>query len=69
MGTQIQAANLTADDFAGLDGCNEILNVTRPDVIQGIHTAYFNAGADMVQTNTFGAIDYVLADYQIGNRL
>ena len=54
MGTQLQAADLTLDDFNGLEGCNEILNDTRPDVIEHIHRAYFEAGADAVETNTFG---------------
>src|SRR5438309_4193015 len=57
MGTQIQAADLTADDFGGpeLEGCNEHLVVTRPEVIKGIHRAYFEAGADIVETDTFGS--------------
>ncbi|MGV7541092.1 homocysteine S-methyltransferase family protein, partial [Mycobacterium kansasii] len=52
MGTMLQAADLTLDDFLGLEGCNEILNDTRPDVLEGIHRAYFAAGADAVETNT-----------------
>ncbi|MBP1053708.1 MULTISPECIES: homocysteine S-methyltransferase family protein, partial [Rhodococcus] len=54
MGTMLQAADLTLDDFLGLEGCNEILNDTRPDVLKDIHRAYFAAGADAVETNTFG---------------
>ena len=50
----LQAADLTLDDFLGLEGCNEILNDTRPDVLKDIHRAYFAAGADAVETNTFG---------------
>ena len=69
MGTQIQAADLSLDDFDGLDGCNEILCLTRPDVIADIHRAYFNAGADIVETNTFGAISYVLDEYEISDKL
>lgn len=67
MGTMIQQANLTSEDFGGeeLDGCNEILNITRPDVIRSIHEAYFNAGADIVETNTFGATSVVLSEYDI----
>jgi 5-methyltetrahydrofolate--homocysteine methyltransferase len=70
MGTLIQAAGLTADDFGGpaLDGCNEHLNVTRPDVIRGIHAAYLDAGADVVSTNTFGCAPYVLAEYGLADR-
>ena len=55
MGTMLQAADLSLADFDGLEGCNEILNVTRPDAVAGVHEAYFEAGADAVETNTFGA--------------
>ena len=67
MGTMIQQADLTENDFGGpeLDGCNEMLVLTRPDVIQSIHEQYFEAGADLVETNTFGATSVVLADYDI----
>lgn len=70
MGTMLQQANLSADDFGGdaLDGCNEILCVTRPDVIRGIHEAYFAAGADIVETNSFGSTSIVLAEYDIAER-
>ena len=68
MGTQIQSANLTLDDFRGLEGCNELLVETRPDVIQGIHERYFAAGADVVETNSFGGQPYVLAEFDIGHR-
>jgi len=50
MGTQLQAAELTLDDFLDLEGCNEILNEKRPDVIEQIHRNYFEAGADAVET-------------------
>ncbi len=66
VGTQIQAAELSLEDFNGLDGCNEILNVTRPDVIRRIHQAYVEAGADIIETNTFGSIPWVLDEYEIG---
>ncbi|MFC5994735.1 methionine synthase [Pseudonocardia hispaniensis] len=69
MGTMLQAVELTVDDFGGLDGCNEILNDTRPDVIQHIHRAYLEAGADAVETNTFGANLPNLAEYQIAERI
>ncbi|MDN5930058.1 MAG: methionine synthase [Pseudonocardia sp.] len=69
MGTMLQAADLTLDDFAGLEGCNEILNDTRPDVVRQIHRAYFEAGADAVETNTFGANLPNLADYDISDRI
>jgi 5-methyltetrahydrofolate--homocysteine methyltransferase len=70
MGTMIQQANLTAEDFGGeaLDGCNEMLVLTRPDVIAGIHEAYLAAGADIIETNTFGATSVVLAEYDIADK-
>ncbi|MGV9670939.1 methionine synthase [Gordonia sp. NPDC003504] len=69
MGTMLQAADLTLDDFLGLEGCNEILNDTRPDVLEGIHRAYFEAGADAVETNTFGCNLSNLGDYDIADRI
>ncbi|WP_027091495.1 methionine synthase [Cohnella thermotolerans] len=67
MGTMIQQAELTAADFGGeeLEGCNEMLVLTRPDVIAGIHAAYLEAGSDIIETNTFGATSVVLAEYDI----
>lgn len=70
MGTQLQAVDLDLDaDFLGLEGCNEILNETRPDVLKQIHRAYFEAGADLVETNTFGCNLPNLADYDIADRI
>src|SRR6266516_4840695 len=69
MGTALQAADLSLDDFAGLEGCNEILNVTRPDVVGGVHDAYFAAGSDAVETNTFGANFANLGEYGISERI
>ena len=69
MGTMLQAADLTLDDFLGLEGCNEILNDTRPDVLEAIHRAYFEAGADAVETNTFGCNLSNLGDYDIADRI
>ncbi|MGH3647924.1 MAG: homocysteine S-methyltransferase family protein, partial [Micromonosporaceae bacterium] len=69
MGTMLQAANLTLDDFEGHEGCNEVLNVTRPDVVRGIHDAYFEAGSDCVETNTFGANLANLGEYDITERI
>lgn len=68
MGTMLQQADLTADDFGGeeYDGCNEILNETRPDVIESIHHDYLQAGADIIETNTFGATSIVLDEYNLG---
>ena len=70
MGTMLQAADLTAEDFGGpaLEGCNEHLNLTRPDVVRGVHRAYRDAGADCVSTNTFGCAPYVLAEYGLADR-
>src|SRR5690242_10212190 len=69
MGTALQAAELSVDDFGGLDGCNEILNVTRPDVVRAVHRGYFEAGSDAVETNTFGANLTNLGDYDIADRI
>jgi len=69
MGTMLQAADLTLEDFRGLEGCNEILNVTRPDVVRGVHEAYLLAGADAVETNTFGANLSNLGEYDIADRI
>src|SRR3989441_7746551 len=70
MGTMLQAANLGADDFGGslYEGCNEYLNLTRPDVVRGVHRAYREAGADLICTNTFGCAPYVLAEYDLAGR-
>jgi 5-methyltetrahydrofolate--homocysteine methyltransferase len=66
MGTMLQSADLNLDDFAGHEGCNEILNVTRPDVVRQVHRSYLDAGADAVETNTFGAN---LAEYGIAEKI
>ena len=65
MGTMLQAHDLKAADFGGpeLEGCNENLVFTRPEIIRGVHEAYFAAGADIVETNTFGGVRHVLAEY------
>lgn len=70
MGTMIQQQDLTAADFGGeeLEGCNEMLVLTRPDVIASIHEAYLDAGADIIETNTFGSTSIVLAEYGLENR-
>lgn len=70
MGTMLQQANLTADDFGGeqYDGCNEYLNITAPEVIERIHLDYLHAGADIIETNTFGATSIVLDEYQLAER-
>jgi 5-methyltetrahydrofolate--homocysteine methyltransferase len=69
MGTMLQAADLSLDDFQGYEGCNEVLNVSRPDVVRGVHDAYLAAGADCVETNTFGANLGNLGEYGIEHRI
>src|SRR2546423_3164221 len=69
MGTALQDAELTLDDFGGLDGCNEILNATRPDVVRAVHRSYFEAGTVAVETNTFGANLPNLSEYGIFDRI
>ena len=68
MGVMLQGSAVTLDDFDGLEGCNEILNVTRPDIVTGIHDAYLEAGADCISTNTFGANLGNLGEYDIPER-
>ena len=69
MGTAIQDRDLGPDDFGGLEyeGCNEYLTVTRPDVIEDIHRSYLEVGADIIETNTFGATPVVLAEYGLAH--
>ena len=69
MGTMIQEASPTLDDFQGHEGCNEILNVTRPELIASIHAKYLEAGSDAIETNTFGANFANLAEYSITERV
>ncbi|MFJ7068745.1 homocysteine S-methyltransferase family protein, partial [Streptomyces sp. NPDC101115] len=69
MGTMLQAADPTMDDFQDLEGCNEILNLTRPDIVASVHDAYFSVGVDCVETNTFGANLAALAEYGIEDRV
>ena len=68
MGTMLQGSDATPEDFDGYAGCHEVLNATRPDIIRDIHRAYFEAGADCVTTNTFGANLTNLGEYGIGDR-
>jgi len=69
MGTAIHARNLSLDDFQGQEGCSEVLALSRPDVVREIHAAYFESGAQVVETNTFGASRVVLAEYQMAERV
>ncbi|MDA2804886.1 methionine synthase [Nocardiopsis suaedae] len=68
MGTMLQGHDLGLDDFEGHEGCNEILNVTRPDVVRSTHAGFFDVGVDCVETNTFGANFGNLGEYDIVDR-
>lgn len=69
-GTNLQLENLTADDFGGaaLEGCNEILTVTRPDAIERLHRSFLDVGVDVIETDSFGSFGVVLAEYDIADR-
>ena len=69
MGTMLQAENPTLDDFQGHEGCNEILNISRPDIVSKVHEAYLEVGVDAIETNTFGANWANLAEYEIEDRI
>ncbi len=69
MGTMLQEHDLGLEDFEGHEGCNEILNITRPDVVRSVHDAYFAVGCDAVETNTFGSNWANLAEYDIVDRI
>ncbi|MFG3238440.1 methionine synthase [Streptomyces sp. NPDC048157] len=69
MGTMLQAQDPSLDDFQNLEGCNEILNVTRPDIVRSVHEEYFAVGVDCVETNTFGANLAALGEYDIPERV
>ena len=69
-GTNLQTVGLTADDFGGpsLEGCNELLNITRPDVIRALHRSFLDVGVDVIETNTFGAFSVPLSEYGLETR-
>ncbi|MFJ3598321.1 methionine synthase [Streptomyces sp. NPDC090126] len=69
MGTMLQAQDPTLEDFEQLEGCNEILNVTRPDIVRSVHEEYFAVGVDCVETNTFGANHSAANEYEIADRI
>ncbi|MEV0194725.1 methionine synthase [Kitasatospora purpeofusca] len=69
MGTMLQAQDPTLEDFQNLEGCNEVLNLTRPDIVRSVHDAYFAVGVDCVETNTFGANFSALGEYEIAERI
>ena len=70
MGTSLQLQNLTAKHFGGeqYNGCNEYLVFSKPSAVERIHVDYFTAGADVVESNTFGATSIVLAEYNLADR-
>ncbi|UYQ61229.1 methionine synthase [Streptomyces peucetius] len=69
MGTMLQAQDPTLEDFQNLEGCNEVLNVTRPDIVRSVHSAYLEVGVDCVETNTFGANHSAMGEYDIPERV
>ncbi|MEU9101828.1 methionine synthase [Streptomyces sp. NPDC048361] len=69
MGTMLQAQDPTLEDFQDLEGCNEVLNATRPDIVRSVHEAYFAVGVDCVETNTFGANHTAMSEYDIPERV
>ena len=69
MGTMLQAQNPSLEDFQNHEGCNEILNVTRPDIVKAVHEEYLKVGVDAIETNTFGANFANLAEYGIEDRI
>ncbi|MFF3494175.1 methionine synthase [Streptomyces sp. NPDC002795] len=69
MGTMLQAQDPTLEDFENLEGCNEILNLTRPDIVRSVHEEYYAVGVDCVETNTFGANHTAATEYDIADRI
>jgi 5-methyltetrahydrofolate--homocysteine methyltransferase len=69
MGTMLQASSATLSDFDGHEGCNEILNITRPDIVRSVHDGYLEAGVDCITTNTFGANLGNLGEYGLQDRV
>ena len=69
MGTSIQARNPSVDDFWGKEGCNELLVLSRPDIIKDIHASFFSMGCDVVETDTFGGAQVVLAEYDLQDKV
>ena len=70
MGTNLQVQNLTAEDFGGpeYEGCNEYLVVTKPEAVATVHRAFLDAGADVIETDTFGGTSIVLAEYDLADQ-
>ena len=68
MGTSTHSLDLPLTDYAGLENCPEILNVTRPDAIQSVHESFLAVGCDAIETNTFGGMVHVLAEFGLADR-
>lgn len=68
-GTMLQSLEPSLEDFDGLEGCNEVLSVTRPDLVESVHEAYLDSGVDCIKTNTFGGNHSALAEYDIEERV
>ena len=68
MGTNVQKHDLTPEDFWGKEGCNELLVLSRPDVIRSVHAAFLAAGCDVIETDSFGSTSIVLAEYELQDR-
>ena len=68
MGTNLQRHNLTPEDFWGKEGCNELLVLSRPDVIRAVHASFLEAGCDVIETDSFGSTSIVLAEYELQDR-
>ena len=69
MGTSVQARNLPLDDFWGKEGYNDILVLSRPDIVKDIHAAFFEVGCDVVETNTFSSTRIVMAEYDMQDQV
>jgi 5-methyltetrahydrofolate--homocysteine methyltransferase len=69
MGTNLQKHQLTAEDFRGKEGCNELLVLSRPDVIRSVHASFLEAGSDVIETDSFGSTSIVLAEYGLEDRV
>src|SRR3546814_13556393 len=68
MGSRVQAMDLSLDDYWNQENCTEVLNLSRPDIVREIHRGYFEAGADMVETNTFGGSPITLGEFGLSDR-
>jgi len=70
MGTNLQTQNLTAEDFGGAEyeGCNEYLVHTKPEAVEIVHRGFLEAGADVIETDTFGGTEIVLAEYDLADQ-